>query len=65
VDAGADIFSDLSSGKTVTNTAFVVGVMTGSMVGSLYTVDILTGAATEVGDFRLPVTDIAVTLDTN
>jgi hypothetical protein len=67
IDAGSDIFSDLNGGKTVTNTGFVVGVMTGSTFGSLYTFnDILTGALTKVGDFPLPgvpVTDIAVALD--
>lgn len=68
LDTGYDIYSDLNGGKTMTNTAFLVGQMTGNTFGSLYTVEILTGAATKVGDFPLPglpVTDIAVALDTN
>ncbi|CAM3877992.1 DUF4394 domain-containing protein [Kibdelosporangium persicum] len=65
-DLGADIYSDLNGGKTLTNTGFLAGRMSGSSLGSFYTFEILTGAATKVGDFPLPglpVTDVAVQLD--
>ncbi|HEX6353115.1 DUF4394 domain-containing protein [Actinophytocola sp.] len=70
VDAGlnadADIFADLSNGKTVSNTAFVTLLPSGGRQ-SFYTVDVLTGIVTLIGTFPsiAPVTDVAVTLDTN
>jgi hypothetical protein len=67
LNAGFDIFSDLSAGKTVTNTAFGAFVPTGGTRASFYMVDVLTGAATKVGDFPsiAPVNEVAVALDTN
>ncbi|GGN31504.1 hypothetical protein GCM10010109_51760 [Actinoplanes campanulatus] len=62
-DAGFDIFSDLSNGKTVSSTAFAV-LTPASGYQTLYTVDLLTGAASIVGEFPLDVSDIAVALDT-
>ncbi|MCT2582165.1 DUF4394 domain-containing protein [Actinophytocola gossypii] len=64
--AGADIFSDVANGRTVANTAFATLLPAGGRQ-SFYTVDVLTGAATLVGTFPsiAPVTDVAVTLDTN
>ncbi|MBB4751167.1 DUF4394 domain-containing protein [Actinoplanes lobatus] len=62
-DAGFDIFSDLSNGKTVSSTAFAV-LTPASGYQTLYTVDLLTGAASMVGEFALDVSDIAVALDT-
>lgn len=63
-NAGLDVFSDLSSGKTVSNSAFATIVIP-SGDATLNTVDLLTGAATPVGDpFPLTITDIAVSLDT-
>jgi hypothetical protein len=65
LDAGADIFSDLSGGKTVSNTAFAAFVPQGLTRSSFYMFDILTGTATKIGDFPsiAPVTDVAVSLD--
>ncbi|WP_045743599.1 DUF4394 domain-containing protein [Actinoplanes rectilineatus] len=61
LDAGIDIFSDLSGGKTVSNTAFAVLTVGGYQ--TLYMVDPLTGTASSVGVFPLDVSDIAVALD--
>ncbi|MFC4009918.1 DUF4394 domain-containing protein [Nonomuraea purpurea] len=68
LNAGLDIFSDLSGGKTVSNTAFATIVDPSSGDATLNTVDLLTGVATPVNDkptFPLTITDIAVALDTN
>jgi hypothetical protein len=62
-DAGFDIFSDLSNGKTVSATAFAVLTPAGGFQ-TFYTVDLLTGAASKVGEFPLDVSDVAVALDT-
>jgi hypothetical protein len=66
LNAGFDIFSDLSVGKTITNTAFGAFIPLNSRA-SFYMVDVLTGAATKVGDFPsiAPVNEVAVMLDTN
>lgn len=63
-NAGADIFADLSSGKTVSNTAFATLLPSGGRQ-SFYMFDPLTGTATLVGAFPsiAPVTDIAIMLD--
>jgi len=63
LNAGFDIYSDLVNGKTVSATAFATLVV-GSQT-SLYSVNLLTGAATSVGQFPLSITDIAVALDTD
>ncbi|MBB5853070.1 DUF4394 domain-containing protein [Amycolatopsis umgeniensis] len=63
--AGFDIFSDLTNGKTTSVSAFaVLNPAAGPPPSTLYTVNLLTGAATKVGDFPLPIGDIAVALDT-
>ncbi|ALG11833.1 DUF4394 domain-containing protein [Kibdelosporangium phytohabitans] len=62
-DAGLDIYSDLTGSKTATNTAFGTLVVAG--VGRFYAVEVLTGTATEIGAFPLPVTDVAIALDKN
>ncbi|MGC7094746.1 DUF4394 domain-containing protein [Amycolatopsis lurida] len=64
-NAGADIYSDLAGGKTVTNTAFATLLVPPYGDATLFTVDPLTGLATAVGVFPLPITDIALALDTN
>ncbi|SEG95814.1 protein of unknown function [Nonomuraea solani] len=66
-NAGLDIYSDLSNGKTVSNSAFATVVDSSTGFATLNTVDPLTGAATPVGDepFPLTITDIAIALDTN
>ncbi|SEC54993.1 protein of unknown function [Amycolatopsis tolypomycina] len=62
-NAGFDIYSDLVGGKTVAVTGFAT-LAVGSQT-SLYTVNLLTGAATVVGQFPLAIGDVAVALDTN
>jgi len=62
-DAGFDIFSDLSNGKTVSSTGYAV-LTPPSGYPTFYTVDLLTGAASSVGEFPLEVSDVAVALDT-
>ena len=66
LSAGFDIFSDLSGGKTVSNTAFATLLPSGGRQ-SFYTVDVFTGVATLIGTFPsiAPVTDAAVMLDTH
>ena len=61
-NAGFDIYSDLSKGKTVSNAAFAVGIVPGGD-STLFAVDPLTGAATRVGVFPLPLADLAIKLD--
>ncbi|GAA1306315.1 DUF4394 domain-containing protein [Saccharothrix xinjiangensis] len=64
-NAGLDIFSDLSGGRTTSNTAFAAFVPAGGARASFYSIDVLTGTATKVGDFPsiAPVTEVAVALD--
>jgi hypothetical protein len=62
-NAGFDIFADLSGGKTISNTAFATLTLPGNSRSTLFTVELLTGAATSVGLFPLNISDIAVALD--
>lgn len=62
--AGFDIFSDLTNGKTTSVSAFAV-LNPAAGPSTFYSVDLLTGAAKKVGDFPLPIGDVAVALDTN
>ncbi|MBE1491359.1 DUF4394 domain-containing protein [Plantactinospora soyae] len=61
-NAGFDIYSDLANGKTVSQTGYAVLMLTDGSA-TFCTVDLLTGAATVVGEFPLPVGDVAVALD--
>ncbi|MEO3928776.1 DUF4394 domain-containing protein [Micromonosporaceae bacterium B7E4] len=61
-NAGLDIFSKLTNGKTTALSAFAVLMLTDGSA-TFHTVDLLTGAATPVGELPLPVGDIAVALD--
>ncbi|WP_199753855.1 DUF4394 domain-containing protein [Amycolatopsis sp. WAC 01375] len=63
-NAGFDIYSDLNGGKATAVTGFAV-LNPASGGSAFYTVNLLNGAATKVGDFPLPLGDIAVALDTN
>jgi hypothetical protein len=62
LDAGFDIFSDLSNGKTVSVSGFAAIVPSGGQA-TLYTVNLLTGELAPVDAFPLNITDIAVDLD--
>ncbi|GAA2430673.1 DUF4394 domain-containing protein [Actinomadura vinacea] len=63
-NAGFDIFSDLSNGKTISNTAFGAFIPSGGKA-TFYTVELLTGSCSPVGVFPLSITDIAIALDSN
>jgi hypothetical protein len=62
--AGFDILADLSNGKTVSNSGFAA-LISPSGTATFYTVELLTGMATAVGDFPLPISDITIQLDSN
>ncbi|GAA3078660.1 DUF4394 domain-containing protein [Streptosporangium carneum] len=68
-NAGLDIYSDLSGGKTVSNSAFATLLVPneedGTIEATLNSVDLLTGTATHLGTLPLLITDIALALDTN
>jgi hypothetical protein len=63
-NAGFDIFSTLTNGKTTAATAFATIIPSGSTRAALYSVNLLTGATSLVGQFPslVPITDIAITL---
>ncbi|MFK0251700.1 DUF4394 domain-containing protein [Amycolatopsis azurea] len=63
--AGFDIYSDLTYGKTTSVSAFAVLNPPAGSPSTFYTVNLLTGTATKVGVFPLPIGDIAVALDKN
>ncbi|RSN47810.1 hypothetical protein DMC64_11235 [Amycolatopsis sp. WAC 04197] len=60
--AGFDIYSDLTNGKTTSVSGFAV-LNPAAGPSAFYSVNLLTGAATKVGDFPLPIGDVAVALD--
>ncbi|MFD7668406.1 DUF4394 domain-containing protein [Streptomyces sp. NPDC059788] len=62
LNAGLDIYSTLSGGKTVANAAFASLTPNGAGTPSLYSIDILTGQATSIAQFPLNITDLAITL---
>lgn len=66
-NAGLDIFSSPSGGKTVSNTAYATLTASGATRPSLYSVNLFTGDATLVSDapgsrFPLNITDLAISL---
>lgn len=61
-NAGMDIYSTLSSGKTTDNTAFATLTPYGASTPSLYTINVFTGQATSIGQFPLNITDLAILL---
>ena len=61
-NAGCDIFSDLVNGKAVAATAFCAFDPEGPGTNGLYTVNLLNGEATLVGEFPLDITEVAVAL---
>jgi hypothetical protein len=61
-NAGLDIYSTLTGGKTTANTAFASLTPYGASTPSLYSVDLLTGATASVGQFPLNITDLAISL---
>ncbi|WP_173265344.1 DUF4394 domain-containing protein [Streptomyces pacificus] len=62
INAGMDIYSTLSGGKTVDNTAFATLTPYGAATPSLYSINVFTGQATSLGQFPLNITDLAITL---
>jgi hypothetical protein len=59
-DAGFDVHSTLDAGRTVDNDAFAAVAVGG--LQRLLAVDLLTGDATDLGQFNAEVTDIAIRL---
>jgi Domain of unknown function (DUF4394) len=59
-DAGFDVYSTLDAGRTVANDAFAVVTVGGAQ--RLLAVDVLTGGATDLGQFNAKVTDVAIRL---
>jgi hypothetical protein len=68
INAGMDIFSTLSGGKTVGNAAFAALTPNGAGTPSLYNINLFTGEATLVAadpamaKFPLNITDLAISL---
>jgi hypothetical protein len=62
LNAGLDIFSYLTSGKTTSVAAFASLTPYGASTPSLYSVNLFTGEPTVVGQFPLNITDLAITL---
>ncbi|MET8981905.1 DUF4394 domain-containing protein [Streptomyces sp. NPDC004539] len=62
LDAGIDIFSTVTNGRTTANAAFASLTPYGASTPSLYGVDILTGTPTLIGQFPLNITDVAITI---
>ncbi|WP_434443945.1 DUF4394 domain-containing protein [Lentzea sp. E54] len=60
-NAGFDIFSTLSGGKATSAAGFAT-IVGPDGVARLYAVNLLSGAATSVGQFPLAITDLAVSL---
>lgn len=61
-NAGLDIFSSLTNGKTTSVTAFATLTPASGGMPSLYSVNLFTGETTSVGQFPLAITDIAISL---
>ncbi|GAA3544486.1 hypothetical protein GCM10022295_28010 [Streptomyces osmaniensis] len=51
INAGMDIYSTLSGGKTVDNAAFATLTPYGASTPSLYSINVFTGQATSIGQF--------------
>ncbi|MGX1560960.1 DUF4394 domain-containing protein [Streptomyces sp. NPDC055506] len=62
INAGMDIYSTLSGGKTVDNAAFASLTPYGANTPSLYAINVFTGQATSIGQFPLNITDLAISL---
>ncbi|MFE5916637.1 DUF4394 domain-containing protein [Streptomyces sp. NPDC056468] len=62
INAGMDIYSTLSGGKTVDNAAFASLTPYGAGTPSLYSINVFTGQATSIGQFPLNITDLAISL---
>ncbi|NKE60302.1 DUF4394 domain-containing protein [Lentzea sp. PSKA42] len=63
-NAGFDIFSTLSGGKAVSVMGFATLVGPNG-TSSLYSVNLLNGTATSIGQFPLAITDLAISLTGN
>ncbi|ANZ40949.1 hypothetical protein BBK82_38175 [Lentzea guizhouensis] len=60
-NAGFDIYTTLNNGKAVSSAGFAT-LVGPSGTSTLYSVNLLTGAATSTGQFPLAITDIAISL---
>ncbi|MFM9607555.1 DUF4394 domain-containing protein [Streptomyces sp. V2] len=62
LDAGFDMFSTLTNGRTTANAAFASLTPYGASTPTLYSVDVLSASVTPIGQFPLNITDLAITL---
>ncbi|MFI9581990.1 DUF4394 domain-containing protein [Streptomyces sp. NPDC052236] len=62
LNAGFDIYSDLTNGKTTSVVGFAS--LPSGAVSTLYTVNLFTGETAPIEPFPFAMTDVAVTLDT-
>lgn len=62
LNAGLDIFSYLTNGKTTSTAAFATLTPYGATTPSLYSLNVLTGEPTPIGQFPLNITDLAITI---
>ncbi|MFJ4829473.1 DUF4394 domain-containing protein [Streptomyces sp. NPDC088747] len=62
LNAGLDIFSYLTNGKTTSIAAFATLAPYGASTPSLYSLNVLTGEPTAIGQFPLNITDLAISL---
>ncbi|MFF3485029.1 DUF4394 domain-containing protein [Streptomyces sp. NPDC002701] len=62
VDAGFDIYSTLTNGKTTSNDGFASLLPYNATRPFFYSVNVLTGEPTAIGQFPLNVTDVAISL---
>ncbi|NGY59987.1 DUF4394 domain-containing protein [Lentzea sp. NEAU-D13] len=60
-DAGFDIYSTLSNGKATSSAGFAT-IVAANGAATLYSVNLLTGAATSVGKFPVPMADLTISL---
>jgi hypothetical protein len=64
-NAGFDIFSDLSAGKTVSVTGFATLLSPDGSTATFNMVNLFTGQTTHIDTFPIPVSEVAVALDPN
>ena len=60
-DAGFDIYSTLSNGKATSSAGFAT-IVAANGAATLYSINLLTGAATSVGKFPLTIADLTISL---
>ncbi|MEU2280557.1 DUF4394 domain-containing protein [Streptomyces sp. NPDC013178] len=62
LNAGLDIFSYRTNGKTTSVAAFASLTPSGASTPSLYSINLFTGESAPIGQFPLNITDLAITI---